>query len=160
MNKKSKLGSLAWCMALALVLVGCSSIHPWNLEISKKTPASIQVDLVGVASPNEENFLTSVSFEDYWNNPQFRNDQVKLGNMLTKFPEQGHPWILKATDPQWQAWLQRGVNEVYVVARLPEANGNWKVPLPLGKKNWDAKKKTIEISVVDSAIIVETRQIH
>jgi hypothetical protein len=129
----------------------------WNVSITKKTKASIEVDLIGVATKSEENFLNGLSREEYWKpDSQIRKDADKLGNKLTKFPQEGQPWVVRRDDPQWHAWLNRGVFELFVVARLPEATGDWRVPILLGKKAWKAKDKTIEIVVVDSGINIQT----
>lgn len=160
---KNNIGLLALCAAVAIAVVGCKSAPPggrpvaWNFSITKKTPASIEVDLIGVAAANEENFLNGVSREDYWkSDSQIRNDQRKLGNMLTKFLKVNEPWVVGREDPQWQTWLNRGVTKLFVIARLPEATGDWRVPVSLGKKAWNAKDKTIEIVVVDSGIQILT----
>jgi hypothetical protein len=160
---KNNICLLALCASVAIAVVGCKSSPTgkpvaWNVSITKiKTTASIEVDLIGVATPNEENFLSGLSREDYWKpDSQIRRDADKLGNKLTKFLQKDQPWIIERNDPQWQAWLKRGVFELFVIARLPEATGNWKVPLPLGRRVWDAKDKTIEIVVVDSGISIQT----
>jgi len=151
------------CAIVAIAVVGCKSTSShgkpvaWNVHITKKTTASIEVDLVGVATANEENFLNGVSREDYWKpDSQIRNDQRKLSNLLTKFLRENQPWVVGRDDPQWRAWLGRGVFELFVVARLPEATGNWRVPVSLDKKHWKAKDKTIEIVVVDSGVQILT----
>jgi hypothetical protein len=151
------------CVAVVASMAGCSSAPggrpvAWNISITKKTTASIEVDLIGVANKNEESFLNGLSAEDYWKpDSQIRKDAEKLGNKLTKFLQVDQPWIVQRTDPQWQAWLNRGVFELFVIARLPEASGDWKVVLPVGKKAWDAKHHTLEIVVVDSGVSVQTK---
>lgn len=159
----SNLGLLMLCAAFALSITGCKSApngnpKAWNLSITKKTTASIEVDLIGVASKNEETFLSGLSRDEYWKpDSQVRKDADKLGNKMTKFLQEGKPWLISRDDPQWQSWLNRGVYELYIIARLPEASGDWKVPLPLDKKAWVAKNKTLEIVVVDSGISVQTK---
>src|SRR5580693_8362912 len=151
------------CVAVVASMAGCASSPngrpvAWNISITKKTTASIEVDLVGVANKNEESFLNGLSSEDYWKpDSQIRKDAEKLGNKLTKFIQVDQPWIVPRTDPQWHAWLNRGVFELFVIARLPEASGDWKVVLPVGKKAWDAKHHTLEIVVVDSGVSVQTK---
>ena len=156
--KRNLVGLLVVCAAV-LVMSGCSSGPvAWNVSITKNTTASIQVDLVGVASASEEAFFSGVSADEYWKpNSTIRNDQRKLGNLQSMSLQMGKPWILPRNDPQWQAWMKRGVSKIYVIARLPEAVGNWKVALPLGKKAWVANDKTLEIVVVDSGISVQTK---
>jgi hypothetical protein len=151
------------CVAVVGSMAGCASSPngrpvAWNISITKKTTASIEVDLVGVANKNEESFLNGLSSEDYWKpDSQIRKDAEKLGNKLTKFLQVDQPWIVPRTDPQWHAWLNRGVFELFIIARLPEASGDWKVVLPVGKKAWDATHHTLEIVVVDSGISVQTK---
>jgi hypothetical protein len=158
---KNNICLLALCASVAIAVVGCKSSPTgkpvaWNLSITKKTTASIEVDLIGVATKDEENFLSGLSREDYWKpDSQIRRDAEKLGNKLTKFLQENQPWIIRRDDPQWRAWLSRGVFELFVVARLPESTGDWRIRLPLGKKVWSAK--TIEIVVVDSGISVQTK---
>lgn len=161
--KRNVIFLMVLCVAVVVSVAGCASSPAgrpvtWNISITKKTTASIEVDLVGVANKNEENFLTGLSSDDYWKpNSQIRKDAEKLGNKLTKFLQQDQPWIIHRADPQWQAWLNRGVFELFIIARLPEASGDWKVVLPVGKKVWDAKNHTLEIVVVDSGISVQTK---
>jgi hypothetical protein len=158
---KNNICLLALCASVAIAAVGCKSSPTgkpvaWNVSITKKTTASIEVDLIGVATKDEESFLSGLSREDYWKpDSQIRKDTDKLGNKLTKFLQEGQPWIIDRKDPQWKAWLNRGVFELFVVARLPEATGDWRIRLPLGKKIWGAK--IIEIVVVDSGISVRTK---
>ena len=154
---------VALCVAVVASLAGCASSPTgrpvaWNVDITKKTTASIEVDLIGVANKNEESFLTGLSADDYWKpDSQIRKDADTLGNKMTKFLREDQPWVIARTDPQWQHWLNRGVYELFMVARLPEASGDWKVPLLLGKKVWDAKNHTLEIVVVDSGVSVQTK---
>jgi hypothetical protein len=158
-----KTSLLVLCAVTALAITGCKSAPhgksvAWNLSITKKTTASIQVDVIGVASQNEETFLQGLSREEYWKpDSQIRKDADKLGNKLTKSLQQDQPWLISRDDPQWAKWLDRGVYELFVVARLPEASGDWKVPLTLDKKAWVAKDKTLEVVVVDSGISVQTK---
>lgn len=157
--KRNIISLLILCIAIVFA-AGCGSTRPraWNVSITKKTTASIQVDLIGVASQNEENFLAGVSADDYWKpDSRIRKDQTQLGNLVSKSLLLNQPWVVDRDDPQWQKWLDRGVTKLYVVARLPEAVGDWKVPLPLAKAAWSAKNHTLEIVVVDSGISIQTK---
>ena len=157
---KRNITSLLIVCAIILVGAGCGSTRPraWNVSITKKTTASIQVDLIGVASQNEESFLSGVSADDYWKpDSRIREDQRKLGNLMSKSLVLNQPWIVNRNDPQWQTWLDRGVTKLYVIARLPEATGDWKVPLLLAKGAWSAKNHTLEVVVVDSGISIQTK---
>jgi hypothetical protein len=64
--------------------------------------------------------------------------------------------VILAEDNQWKEWNKRGIIELLLVARLPEAGGLWKLPLSIDKKAWKAEKRTIDIEVKDSRIDVIT----
>lgn len=154
--------------ALALAFAGCASSpkikpFPWTLSVTKNTAASIEMDVIGVTA-SDQKYYEGVSWEDYWKpDSQIRHDAPKL----TKFLEKGTAWVVCAKNqPEhptyevaadvWGQWTKRGVIELLLVARLPEAGGLWKVPLSLDKKAWQATNKTIEIEVLDSRIKVIT----
>jgi len=169
-------------MMLAAALAaaaGCSStpkIKPvaWTVSITKKTTASIQVDVIGVTETEWE-YYKGLSLEDYWGKPespdsQIRKDALKCG--VTKLLEKD-AWVLSAkTDPKhpeydvqsdlWSQWHNRRVVKLILLARLPEAGGIWKYPLSLDKDAWNTsnqakpERHTILIDVFDSKIYVET----
>ncbi len=161
-NSPAKVLSLvALLAAIALITMAPSCQGPvvssWNVVITKKTPASIEVDLVGVTAA-EKRFYEGVTMEDYWKSgSSVRRDADKLSQIL----QLDQPWTVSASDPQLQAWLRRGVQEVLLIADLPGSSGLWKVTLPLDKKAWDSKsedykQKTLKINILETRIEVMT----
>lgn len=155
--KKRNVLLLSVAVASGLLTGGCRStpkIKParWNVSITKTTPASIEADLIGVTQ-NEKRFYEGLAMKDYWKpNSQVRRDADKLSQIL----QMGQPWVISRDDPKWNAWLNRGVTELLLVANLPEPNGLWRIPLCLDKDCWKAKDKTLNIEVQDSRIAVLT----
>lgn len=143
-------------LSVALATSGCKSTPKpkpvaWNVKITKTTPASIEVDLIGVTE-NEKQFYEGLTMDNYWPNSPVRRDADKLSQILkTK-----EPWVITRDDPHWAEWKKRGVTTLFVVANLPVPNGLWKVALPLDKKAWDATKYTLEIEIQNTLIRVNT----
>lgn len=159
---------------MAFALSGCSSTPkikpaPWTVSITKKTPASIEVDLIGVTK-SELDYYQTVSWDDYWKpDSQVRKDAPKI----SKFLEMGKPWVValkkdsKHLDYEdrsstWTEWHNRGVVALLLVARLPESGGFWKRPLSLDEKAWNTEQQlkserhTIIIEVKDSCVVLLT----
>ncbi len=159
---KNKIALVLFAAALALVIAGCASTPkikpvPWKLSITERTPASIEMDVIGV-TPSDQKYYECISWEDYWKpDSQIRRDAPKL----TKFLSKDTPtWMVspEAADASamWKQWTKRGAIELLLVARLPETGGQWKVPLSLDKKAWKARNQTIEVEVLDSLVRVIT----
>jgi hypothetical protein len=152
----------ALLVALALVAVGCGTSKPkpvaWQISITKRTAASIRVDLVGVKPGDEKRYYEGLTKAQYWGTDgqetQARKDTDKISHDL----EKDQPWIVNRDDSQWTKWINRGVTELLVMADLPGNSGLWRVALPLDKKVWDAKDKTLEIEVQDTRVSVLTPQ--
>jgi len=151
---KQTVGLCALVLSLALATTGCKSTPkpvPWRISITKTTPASIEVDLIGVTE-KEKSFYEGLSMDNYWPNSPVRRDADKESQILkTK-----ETWIIKRDDPHWAEWKKRGVTTLVVVANLPVPNGLWKVALPLDKKSWDASNHTLEIEIQNTLIRVNT----
>jgi hypothetical protein len=139
-------------LAVALTAVSCvSTSKPWTVSITKTTPASIEVDLIGV-SESERAFYENLAWDAYWPNTRVRMDADKL----TKVLEKGKPWVIDIKDPIWARWLNRGATKLFILANLPDRSGLWKVALPLDKGSWKAKGDMLEIQVQDTMIRVLT----
>jgi hypothetical protein len=151
---KQTIGMCTLVLAVALAATGCSSTPkpvPWKISVTKTTPASIEVDLIGVTE-KEKQFYEGLTMDNYWPNSPVRRDADKLSQILkTK-----EPWLISDEDPHWKEWHDRGVTTLVVVANLPVPNGLWKVSLPLDKKAWDAKNHTLEIEIQNTLIRVNT----
>ena len=154
---KNKISLLIFASALAITFAGCASSPkikpvPWTLAITKTTPASIEMDVIGVTA-SDQKYYEAVGWDDYWKpDSQIRRDAPKL----TKFLQKGQPWVVSSKDAAWVQWTKRGSIELLLVARLPEAGGLWKVPLSIDKNAWKSKNQTIEVEVLDSRILVIT----
>ena len=153
-------------LAMPVLLTGClfggGSPRAWNVSLVKKTPATITVDLIGVSKSDKSDWA-GYDLNKYWSPGDFRRkeaDKVTFENL-----EEGVPVTLSIKDPQWDKWFSHGATELLVIAYLP---GNWpggaddprRKFLPLSRKDWDAKKNTLEIEIQNTRIHVLTPQIN
>lgn len=145
------------------MVVGCSSTPKpiaWNVIIKKETPASIEADLLGVANESEEKKCEALTWDKYWSpDSPFRKDAEKLHNRLTHFLDEKNDWVITVGDAQWKTWMDRGVYELYLMARLPSpaTDMSWRIPIKLYKGVWETKDKTLVIKIVDSEISIQTK---
>lgn len=150
-----KLGGWLPLLVLASMLVGCSSTpRAWNIKI-KKSPA-IEVDLVGVKE-REKPQLEAYSIDKYWSPDDLvRKDADKLCSEVGT----NEVWVVSRKDPKWNTWLNRGVSGLYIIANLPGSFEGSPDPrreyLPLTKSHWDAKKRTLEVEIQSSRIVILT----
>lgn len=144
-------------LTLALVAVGCATAKPkpiaWNIIITK--PAGIEVDLVGVTQ-REKPRLAAYAMDKYWSP---RDLERQNADKLSSRPNTAS-WDISDTDPIWKKWLGRSVSDICVIANLPGTFEGAADPrrefLPLDKKHWDAKGRTLEIIVQENRIQVLT----
>lgn len=140
---------------------GCGSTpttpkgKPYNISITKTTPASIEVDLIGV-SPLEKPMFQGKSIDEYWlPGDPLRKGLVEGRDRLTVQLKMGEPWVLDRKNKIWKTWIKgRGVNELLLIANLPGTfKGGPADPrrlfIPLG--GW--KGKTIQIEVREAQIV-------
>ena len=149
MNRPKKAALNLGIMAgvVAWLAVGCAGVHSWNVVVNKTTPASIEVDLVGVA-PLDKPAWEGYSVDQYFapGDPRRQN-----ANRLTQTLQLGRPWVVSLDDPQWKAWLGRGAAELLVIANLPGrfepgAADPRRVFIPLSKNAWEpAGGNTLQI---------------
>jgi hypothetical protein len=132
--------------------MGCRSMR-WNVSTTKVTPASVEVDLVGV-TPSDEPYWKNMKPDDYWKpDNSMRSGATKV---TTRF-QSGHTWVLREDDPIWKTWLDRGVNQLMVIANLPGSYDNSlfdrrRLFLPLKSKAWRAKDRTLEVEIQDEFV--------
>jgi hypothetical protein len=150
-------------IALCIITAGCSSLPkpvPWNVSITKVTPASIEVDIVGISPTEKPYWMNSVKPDDYWKpNNSVRNGAKKLSTTF----QDGTTFELKRDNPIWNDWFSYGTTELMVMANLPGSYDNGpfdrrRLFLPLNKKLWKSKNKTLEIEIQDEFIRVLTPQ--
>jgi len=159
-------------LGLYLSLMDCSGLpiigggnkpQAWNLNITKNTPATIEVDIVGIA-PLEKASFESYSVDKYFSANDPRRAALQVGrDRLTMVLSQTEPWVIDRKDEIWEQWFARGVTEVMLVARLPGKFQDGpadprRLFIPLGKKEWKAKGKTLEIEIQDTLIRPMTPQ--
>lgn len=147
---------------------GCHSVpkpRAWNVSIVKETPATIDVDLIGVSSLEKPDWA-NYNLNEYWNNPNDprRKEAQQSGDLVSFGLKKGEASVLKIDDPHWKKWFSHGASELLILARLPGsfsggADDARRKFLYLGKSDWDAHKKTIEIEVQNTRIRVLTPQI-
>lgn len=154
------------CLSIPLTgckMLGGSKAVPWTLKITKATPATIEVDVIGVA-PLDKASLQGYPVDSYFSANDPRRTGLQVGrDRLTKVLQSSEPWVIERDDPIWQGWRNRGVTELLILARLPGRfesgpSDPRRLFIPLEKGAWDAKDKTLEIEIQDTLIRVMTRQ--
>ena len=161
-----KISSLSGLLfAVALLTPGCGTTKPgrpaaWSISITKVTPASIELDVVGVNPSDKQQWMNSVNVDDYWK----PNSSIRAGarKESTKF-ESEKTWVLEKDHKVWSEWFGYGATEVMIIANLPGRyepgpHDRRRIFLPLDKKVWESKDKTIKVEVQDAFIRVLTPQ--
>jgi len=162
LSKTNKTLSLPCALlAAAFLVAGCRSTapRPWNINITKTTPASIQIDLIGITK-SEEPKWEGYGMDQYWSDGDLRR---KNADSLTQTLKMNQPWKISIKDPQWHKWLNRGATELAVIANLPgkfppgsaDPRLNF---FPLSRRAWKAKNHTLEFEVQDTIVIPLTPQ--
>lgn len=148
--------------ALSLLAPGCATTPKpaaWTLVINKTTPASIEVDLIGVTPLDKTFWLNTVKPNDYW---KPGNSTRKNAKKLSSKFESGPVWTVRLDDPTWQAWLASGASELLVFAdlHLREASNDPTDPrrlfLPLDKNAWESKDHVLNIVIEDERLSTTT----
>jgi hypothetical protein len=144
-------------IALSLILAACQSTRPspraWDLMITKTTPASIEVDLVGV-SEIEKLAWQGYDLDQYWAPGDSRRANA---DKLTMSLPNDQPWVVSKDDPHWRSWLNHGATELLILANLP---GHFdpgptdprRIIIPLDKNRWKTKGGKLEIEVQDTIV--------
>jgi hypothetical protein len=142
---------------------GChSGTQPvaWNVSVTKTTPASIEVDFIGISPIEKPYWLNDVQPDKYWApNAKIRQGATKV---TTSF-QSGNSFVLKETDPIWNDWFNHGATELMIMADLPGVYDNnstdrRRMFLPLKKKAWNSKNHTLELEIQDEIIRILTPQ--
>lgn len=165
---KNSLRITAGLVGLSFLTPGCSSAPKpskpvqWSVNISKVTPASIEVDLVGI-SRSEDAYWRSIKPSDYWKPNSKLRKEVQDRCFKIKF-ESPDKSSLSKDDPMWNKWFGYGAFELMVIAELPGKDFDdgpadpRRLFLNLGKKQWQAKNMVIELEVSDGQVRVLTPQ--
>jgi hypothetical protein len=147
--------------ALALLPVGCGTPkpkpRPWNVSISKQTPASIEVDLIGITEMERPGW-EGYDIDKYWKSGDLR--RANADKLSANLPT-GTPWTVSREDPKWQGWMRRGATELLLIANLPGhfapgPSDPRRVFIPLDKNAWRAQDKTLQIDVQDDSVRMMT----
>jgi len=168
----NRLRALSWSLSLLLFVsfcgAGCHSVpkaRAWNVSVVKETAATIDVDLIGVSSLEKPDW-GNYNLNEYWNNPNDprRKEALQSGDLVTFALKKGEPSVLKIDDPHWKKWFGHGASELLILARLPGSFSGGSDDarrkfLYLGKSDWDAHKKTIEVEIQNTRIRVLTPQV-
>ena len=166
MKPKHSSPCLILLAVLSLICAGCGSPSPaaWNLSLKKVTPASIDVDIVGV-QPSDEARLMNMKPSDWWAPPP--NNVMRKGyeDMMTSSTFQtDDTWVVSRKETIWKKWFSSGVTEIMVIANLPRVHDDTvtdgrRTFLKLTKADWkDTVNKTIEIHIQDDRVRVMTAQ--
>ena len=161
--KNTKIFSFSLALAAiftTLFVVGCGTPQPrsWNLVITKSTSASIEVDLIGVRAsgiPVWEGY----NLDQYWSEGNLRRKEAKP---MSKILEKDKPWLVSATEAQWQEWMNHGATHLLIMANLPGhfeagASDPRRLFLPLADV-YKSKNHTLEIEVQGTMISLLTPQ--
>lgn len=162
LTKTTALSLLLALAALSMLAVGCKTTPKpvaWTLVINKTTPASIEVDLIGVTPLDKTYWLNTVKPNDYWKpgNPTRKNAK----KLSSKF-ESGPVWTVRPDDPAWKTWFGSGASELLVIAdlHLRDASNDPTDPrrlfLPLDKNSWESKDKVLNIVIEDERVYTTT----
>lgn len=155
------IGILFTVAAIGLLGTGCSSTpkaakgKPYNVRITKTTPASIEVDLIGV-SPLEKPMFQGKSIDDYWlPGDPLRKGLVEGRDRLSVQLKLDEPWVLDRKNKIWKTWIKsRGVNELLLIANLPGTfQGGPADPRRLFVPLSEWKGNTIKIEVREAQIV-------
>jgi hypothetical protein len=153
----NNIGVLLLAVALSLLLAGCQTTRPsataWDVVITKTTPASIEVDLIGI-SDIERPAWEGYDLDQYWSSGDSRRANAEK---LSKSLPANQPWVISRNDPEWQKWFSHGATELLVLANLPGhfAPGPTdprRIFLPLAKDHWQTKGGKLEIEVQDTIV--------
>ncbi len=164
---KHRLYPLLLLGLVCVLAAGCGSTPKtgkpakWDIKVTKVTPASIEVDLIGI-SKSEDAYWRNVKLDEYWKANSPLRAQVEKRAKTTKF-ETAQTFVLAQDDPVWATWFGYGAVELVVMANLPGKFSNdladpRRLILPLDKKQWLAKNKTIELEVSDVQVRALTPQ--
>lgn len=170
------MGGFARCSVLLCLLiicglfVGCaggkskrSKPVPWSLEVTKKTSASITVDIIGVNEFNKAAW-EGYDLNKYWDpSDRRRGEQInKLTLDSTQLPRD-KAYVLEIENEKWQKWLEEDkATELMIIAHLPldsgASPGSGRIFLPLDKKIWNTKDSgdRIRIQIQETEIRVLT----
>ena len=159
------------CAAVSLLAAGCAShstpptrgsVVPWTIKITKVTPASVEVDLFGVNKSDDAYWRNSVQMDAYWKpKSAIRQSAIDRYEAKTTRFDTPETFVLDGRDPVWTKWSSYGSYELAIMANLPGTFSNpaadpRRLFLPLGKKEWDAKGRTLEIEILEGQIRVLT----
>jgi len=145
----------ALILALTFFACGCGTARPkpqpWNISVTKTTPASIRVDLIGVPDADMPAW-ESYNMDDYWKDGDPRRREA---DKLEQTLQTDQPWVIPNTDPKWNEWLDRGATELLIIADLPghfePGSGDpRRLFISLDKHAW--KGDTLIIEVQDTII--------
>jgi hypothetical protein len=154
---------------VGLMVAGCgtSSAPPtrgkviaWNLQLTKKTPASITVDLIGLNKADDAYWRRGLKPDDYWNPNKPIRRQAQDRRATADFGTNG-VWVLPRENEMWGKWAQYGSYELLIIANLTGNYSNDEFDarrqfLLLGNGEWKAKHKTLEVEILDGQIRVVT----
>jgi hypothetical protein len=153
-------------ITFAFAVAGCHttskpSPRPWNLSINKTTPASIEVDLIGV-NQFEKPEWEGYDIDSYWKPGDSRRANA---DKLTMSLDKGQPWTIARDNPQWRAWLDHGATDLLLMAHLPGRPGRdfpagtsdpRRKFIALDKHAWEGD--TLQIEIQDTLVRMLTPQ--
>ena len=101
--------SLALFAALSFLGSGCHSTptpKPWNIKITKTTPATVDVDVIGVSSSDKQDWA-SYDLNKYWTpNDERRREALASEELISFSLKMGEASELKIDDKHWKKWLK------------------------------------------------------
>jgi len=155
----------------ALLFCGCGTApdpKPYNVDLAANQnlgSSTVRVDLIGINSSDAER-LTGYPIDEYWN--PGNTLRASLEKKTFVFGEgQPRSAVLKIDDPIWDTWLNRGADQLMIIADLPgvfkEGSDLRRLILPLDKNRWPNgffwRTETIDLQIQAPLIQLETAQI-
>jgi hypothetical protein len=156
-------------LALLCAGVGCSNCKPVAREIvvtlddSLRGPqgsaSTVEVHFVGVNQTDRARWY-DYSLDQYWT----QGDPLRVtpGKYEMTFGPSEQKKSLAVTEKVWQEWMGKQVDELIVLARIPEISGGApgerdprRVVVPLGSCRWSGKAP-VQISAGRSGLRLQT----
>ena len=166
-------------VAFLILLTGCQTTPPWNLELKAKTAAPVRVDVVGINVIDLPHWQ-AVTVDAYWTNGAMamrkNADRLTFQLVSDKFDVEeatvphgkeglsgvGHDTLtVTRTNAVWNKWKTRNAGYLVVIGDFPGSSPGTpdlrKLIVPLTSKHWDAERGTLQIEIQESQVYVVTR---
>jgi len=166
----AKIGVLAAAMVLAFGTVGCATTAKLGRYDLVVTPDAtlrdsgtgrlppVEVDLVGVGAADAAQWQSYGADQYFSGEDARRKGAASYAKTLTFNADNQGPQTIKATDPIWKLWQQRGVTTLFVFASsrtmktTPGGPEIRRKEIPLTTDKWESGTRRIDIVVKSSGV--------